>query len=142
MIKKTFIALFFFVFAAFSILAVRGRLLYLDATTVAGEAGLEAKLFHIGYLTLLVLYVFFTYVFIKTAKDDDNYRKVLMGMALPLYVLGAFGIIAGIGCGVLGCTYGAEYDPILGALLNLEFLDRFFGDQAEVLYKFTVRMPL
>lgn len=142
MIKKTFIALFFFVFAAFSILAVRGRLLYLDATSLAGQIGLEAKLFHIGYLTLLVLYVFFTYLFFKTDKDDDSYRKVLMGMALPLYVLGAFGIIAGIGCGVLGCTYSAAYDPVLGALLNLEFLDRFFGDQAVTLYKFTVQMPL
>jgi hypothetical protein len=123
-------------------LAVRGRLLYLDATSLAGEIGLEAKLFHIGYLTLLVLYVFFLYLFFKTDKDDDHYRKILMGMALPLYVLGAFGVVAGLGCAVLGCTYGAVYDPILGALLSLEFLDRFFGDQAMVLYKFTVQMPI
>jgi len=141
MIKKIFIATFFGIFALFSIFMMRGRLLYLDAVDVMGDTSNEARIFHFLYLVLLILYVFFTYLFFKTDPEDDGYRKILMGMASPIYVLGAMALVAGIGCGVLGCTYGATYDPILGALLNIEFLDKFFGDEAKVLYKFTVKVP-
>ncbi len=141
MIKKIFIAAFFGVFALFSIFMMRGRLLYLDAVDVMGDTSVEARIFHFLYLVLLILYVFFTYLFFKADPEDDGYRKILMGMASPIYVLGAMALVAGIGCGVLGCTYGATYDPTLGALLNIEFLDKFFGDEAKVLYKFTVKAP-
>lgn len=141
MIKKIFIATFFGIFALFSIFMMRGRLLYLDAVDVMGDTSNEARIFHFLYLVLLILYVFFTYLFFKAGPEDDGYRKILMGMASPIYVLGAMALVAGIGCGVLGCTYGATYDPILGALLNIEFLDKFFGDEAKVLYKFTVKVP-
>jgi|TARA_R110002126_G_scaffold13118_2_gene56339 hypothetical protein len=141
MIKKIFIATFFGVFALFSIFVMRGRLLYLDAVAITGDTSIEARLFHLLYLVLLILYVFFTYLFFKADPEDDGYRKILMGMASPIYVLGIMGLLAGIGCGVLGCVYGATYDPILGALINLEFLDRFFGDEAKVLYKFAFKVP-
>ena len=141
MIKKIFIASVFFVFAAFSITMLRGRLLYLDAVNVAGDMMAEAKLFHILYVAVLVTYIFFAYKFFKTEEDDDNYRKIMIGMALPLYLMGVFGIIIGMSCAVLGCTYGMEYDPIIGALLKVEFLDRFFGDEAKTLYEFVVKLP-
>jgi hypothetical protein len=141
MIKKLFIATFFGIFALFSIFMMRGRLLYLDAVDVMGDTSNEARIFHFLYLVLLILYVFFTYLFFKADPEDDGYRKILMGMASPIYVLGFMGLIAGIGCGILGCSYGAVYDPSLGAVINLNFLDRFFGDKAEVLYKFAVKVP-
>ncbi|MEC7577441.1 MAG: hypothetical protein VX740_11875 [Pseudomonadota bacterium] len=142
MIKKIFIASLFFVFAAFSILMMRGRLLYLDAVSVGAEFMPEANFFHVLYIALLITYIFFTYLFFKTDPEDDNYRKVMIGMAAPLYAMGVLGILAGIGCAVLGCTYDAVYDPILGTLLKLDFLDRFFGDEAKTLYSFVVQLPL
>ena len=141
MIKKLSIAFLFFIISGFSILAMRGRLLYLDASYVASETNMEAKIFHFLYLSVLVAYIFFTYLFFKTDSEEDHYKKIMMGMAFPAYILGLFGIVAGVGCAVLGCTYGAVYDEYYGTLLNLEFLDRFFGDKAETLYKFTVKMP-
>lgn len=140
-IKKFSIAFFFFILASVSISMMRGRLLYLDATTLSSDYIVEGKFFHALYLIILVTYIFFAYKFFKTPESDDNYRKIIMGMAIPAYVLGGFGILFGIGCAVLGCSYEVAYDNEIGALMRLEFLDRFFGNQAKSLYQFVIKLP-
>lgn len=142
MLKKILVASLFFVISGFSILAMRGRLLYLDATISASEGNIEAKFFHLLYLAALIGYIFFTYIYFKSdPENEESHRKVVMGMAFPAYILGAFGIFAGIGCAVLGCQYGVVFNETYGVLLNLEFLDRFIGDEAKTTYKFVVKLP-